>query len=109
MRYEDQNYTQPFTMDVAPVSFLLTRFVTRSYTRPFIIKKILMVFQLLTSDEEQGICSYERKKGDDNMEENALEQQAYTVYVLSPNAPSCSFVALADGIRSSGNKPVMGC
>ena len=33
------------------------------------------------------------------MEENALEQQAYTVYVLSPNPPSCSFVALADGIE----------
>jgi len=53
-----------------------------------------MVFQLLISDEEQGICSYERKKGDNNIEENALVQQAYTAYLLSSNAPSCFFLAL---------------
>jgi len=51
MRYEDHTYTQPPIMDVTPVGFLLTRFVTRSYTRPFIIRKTLMVFQLLISDE----------------------------------------------------------
>jgi hypothetical protein len=76
MRYEDQNYTQPFTIDVTPISFPPMRFVTRSYTRPFIIRMILMVFQLLISDEEQGIYSYERKKGGDNMEENTMVQQA---------------------------------
>ena len=53
-----------------------------------------MVFQLLTSDEEQGICSYERKKGGDNMEESTLVQQTYTAYLLSPNPPPCSFLTL---------------
>ena len=51
MRYEDHNYIQPSTMDITPVGFLLTRFVTRSYTRLFIIRKTLTVFQLLISDE----------------------------------------------------------
>jgi len=53
-----------------------------------------MVFQLLISDEEQGICSYEHEKGGDDIEENALVQQAYAAYLLSPNAPSCFFLAL---------------